>query len=298
MIKIATLFINEETGEFIRYDESVRVITKSDEVKSLNFTVKIKNDSSFRTMQNDYLGMFVFYVYNNIDTLEEKLGSSDCVKFIFLGSYVKDDGYLRHDNKNTNMTKKDIEKIMKLSKSSFAVFYKKLLEFNLLVVNDYGIKINSEYFKRGKQNKTLHKEEGIVRIYTSHTRQLYNDTNKSSLRKLIIIYKLLPLVHWSHNSICYNPNEINIDDVVPMKIGDVSDYLGYDKTHITRFEKDLYSLKIGDNFVFGTFRVGAKENTHIVVNPRIYHKGNNEDGLRWLVDSFGLSKSSHLLDKK
>ena len=69
----------------------------------------------------------------------------------------------------------------------------------------------------------------------------------------------------------------------------MSNYLGYDKTHITRFKNDLHSLTYKSKDIF--IRIGKTpdiKNDYIIVNPAFYYRGNNIEQLDYLITLFGL----------
>ena len=95
--------IDNESGEIIT--EDFKVDTLEDTKRKRKFVKNDRLENEFKDMQSEYFGEFVYFIFNNLDTLSQKLNDSELVKFIYLGTFVKPDRALKLDNNKTYITK-------------------------------------------------------------------------------------------------------------------------------------------------------------------------------------------------
>ncbi|MBU3186672.1 hypothetical protein [Clostridium estertheticum] len=284
--------VNNETGEVM--NENYKITELEDQQRGRAFAEKKQLEEQFKSLQQEYLGYFVFFIFENLNKLTEIMTDFDLMRFLYLGTYTKKDGCLKFENGNI-ITKKHVKKLLKINDTSFRAFWKLMIENKLIVEGEEDkVSINLEYFYRGSEKeyrKLTDKKFGdkFTRVYIETTRDLYENTNQRSLKKLAIIYKVLPLISWQYNVLCKNPKEIDKTVIDPYTLSEMSDYLGYDKTHITRFKKDLHSLTYKGKDIF--IRIGKTpdiKNDYIIVNPAFYYRGNKTEQLDYLATLFGL----------
>lgn len=305
--------INNKTGEVV--NENFKMDTVEDEIRRLKFYNKNLTSSEFKEYQSKELGDFVFLIFENIDKLTEILNDSELVRYIYIGTYIKSNGYLQLDNNLDYINKSKLREIMNTNRTTFANLYNKLLRNNLIeeerfmnykningemVVNGYDenrtkIKINFDYLYKGNlidyrriSNVSNKKMGKYIRLYVKKIRELYDCTEGRSVRKLAIIYKLLPYISWKHNILCHNTNELDHRELQLLTLGDVVNYLGYDKTKISRFRKDFYSLKCNGDHIFMSLQKGTSDvlESFIAVNPKFMYGGDNLNEVDWLIKSF------------
>ena len=111
--------INNETGEVLT--EDYKITELEDQQKSRKFAEKKQLDREFRTYQQEYLGYFVFFMFDNIDKLTEVLSDANLMRFLYLGTYTKKDGHLKFENENI-ITKKHVKGILKIGDTAFKSF--------------------------------------------------------------------------------------------------------------------------------------------------------------------------------
>ncbi|KMT21507.1 hypothetical protein [Clostridium cylindrosporum] len=287
------MLVNERTNQKIR--TGIIPDTLEKKKKRDKFAKKKVVNEKFKDFNNEYLGNFVFFIYKNMDLLSEILTDVELVRYIYLGTYVKYDGILKLDNNKTIIDKKQMRKLLQIADNKvFNKYYKKLVERDLITETNEGIMINFAYFYRGSESeykKFTGAVEGFdddfTRLYINTTRELYESTDNRKKKNLNIIYKLLPYVNSKFNILCKNPNELDKDEIDPITVGDVMDLLGYDKTNVTRFKKDFYSIKTSAGYIFKS--VEGHEGylgSMVIVNPRLYYKGDNIEEVNVLLALF------------
>ena len=102
-IKDTYMLVNERTNEKIRtgiIPETVESKKRKDKFKK-----KKANNELWKDFQTEYLGNFVFFIYENMDRLSEILTDVELVRYVYLGTYVKYDGVLKLDNNKTTRTR-------------------------------------------------------------------------------------------------------------------------------------------------------------------------------------------------
>lgn len=284
--------INNVTGQVIYDDFKVETL-KDKERKTKAFRGKKEYDE-FKELQEKVLGNFVFFMFESIEHLNNILTDSELVKFIFIGTYVKQDGYLKLDNNFTYIDKSRLRQLLNINNKNFNIVFNKFISEELLKEDDKGnILINMLYFYRGyeKEYKKLTNInlDDFSRIYTKATRNLYMDTKSTKHKQLAIAYKLLPYVNWRYNVLCSNTNEQDKSKIEVLNISDVVDVLGLSKSNITRFKNDFYGISVGEKQLFLTVQKTSDYNkSFICVNPLVYYRGSKPSDLQFLVDLFDL----------
>lgn len=283
--------IDNETGEVI--NGNVKVDKMEDIQRRRQMAEKDKLLKEYKEMQQKYLGNFVFFIFKNLQSLEEILSDADLVKFIYIGTYVKNNGALMMDNNITYIDKKRFRNLINVSNRIFRNFYNKLIDNNLLKEDDKKLYINLNYFWRGRESiykKYMgHKLKDFTRIYIKATRDLYEQTESKNHKKLSMIYKLIPFVNWKFNILAENIEETDKSKVKALSINDILQILNYSKNNLTRFKNDFYGLRYNNYKIFGTFLTNAKyKDNPTYINPIVLYRGNNIEELGVLINMFEL----------
>lgn len=283
--------INNETGEII--NENFKIQEIEDTIRKKEYAEKDKLSKEFKDLQQEYLGSFIFYMFKDMQSLQNILTDADLVKFIYIGSYIKNNGALMMDNNITYIDKKKLRHLLQVSDKPFKQFYDKLIENKLLLEKDNNLYINLNFFWRGKENTyknfTGNKLKDYSRVYIKTIRQLYDNMPKNNHKRIAMVYKLLPYVNWKYNVLCKNIDETEKSNIDVLTIGDVVDLLSYDKTHITRFKKDFYSLKYNNYNIFVSIQHEPNYlQSIILVNPLLFYRGNDIKELEYLITLFSL----------
>lgn len=287
--------INNDTGEIMANNFIVDQL--EDTRKKIKGAKKRELDGEFKRIQEEVLGNFVFFLFKDIDKLQEKLPDSDLVKFIYLGTYVRADGSLKLDNNKTHIKKKMLSELLGIkSKGKVNTFYNTMIEKKLIGENGDGfLYINPSFFFRGKDTQykklTGKKLTEFTRLYTKSTRELYKETNSNKHEKLAMAYKLLPFCNWKYNILCNNPEETDREYIEPINLSEILVLLGWKKTHMKKLINDLLEVKIqGYNLFLRIGKDGEIKNDYILVNPLGYYRGNDVLELEVLMNYFHIVK--------
>jgi hypothetical protein len=287
-----------EKGTGVIIDDNFVVNELEDKTRTKKYYEQNKLKKDFRKIQEEYLGRFVFFIFKNMDKLEEILNDNYLIKFLYCCSYIKENGILMLDNNKTCIDKKKLKNLLRVGDKTFNEFYKVLKNNKLINEINNKIYINIHICWQGNKNvheKFLNKKiKDFTRLYIRTIRELYENTPSRKHKRLSIVYKLISYTNWKYNILCTldTVEEIDRDKIKPLRIKDIIEILHYDKTNITRFKKDIYSLKYNKYNIFGSIEFEPDSlKSFIVINPLFFYRGDNINVISYLITLFGLSKS-------
>lgn len=278
--------ILKETGsESLATDREIDIIRRDSgrkETKRLNY---ISNQSEIAKIIREF-GGFYFQKYEYVLKLE--LEKQFLTRYIYLCTYIDYEGRLRFksaNNKGKLITVKDLPKVLGLSEREARNTKNALVEHELIFINkDKTINVNPKYaIKGGMSRKEL---RGSVRAMEEGIREIYEKAKPREHRRLALLMELLPYINFSHNIVCNNPNEKDIEKVDPFNLTEVMELAKY--TNLTKFKRDLLNLTVNEELVIKITE--TKHGKFIYVNPRIFYKGNNVNDLKSCINEFKVKK--------
>lgn len=253
-----------------------------------------KINAEFVDFQEKFLGEFVFFIFENLELLTDVMNDINLSRFVYLGTFVRKDGYLKKDDNKTYLTKKDLKEMLGISRNCFGEFYNFLIEYEMIVQDSKKIKINPNYFFKGNV-KNHENEYGIkvrdnyTRLYIKSIRELYENINKRRSGSLAIMYKLLPYVNIYHNVLCKNIFEKDLRSIIPLTLENVFLKLGYtkDRHGLSRFKKEIKDIGSENKRVFGFFIKGDRiYESMIFFNPAYFYMGADLKDVKFLLFLF------------
>jgi len=231
------------------------------------------------------LGNFYFSFYNNLPKIEKQY----LFRFIFMSTYIKYEDnrmMLKEDNNRYKLIKEsELQEILKLSKSEYYRTKNALLDNNLIFIDDNdSIHINN---KISAFKSIDNKKNTYTRIFKNTIRELYNRSLAREHKRLFIFIDLLPYINFNLNIICFNPSEVSPELIEPMTIKDIQKVLGdnADK-NIARFKNTLLNTFVHNEKVIMIVKDFEKE--FLVINPKMYYKGNKTEDLNYLINLFSV----------
>lgn len=271
--------IKEQATDEYKEGYSQGVIDSQTKKEIIKDIIEMKEEQTeFHKRLLDTYGSFYFNFYKRI-----KIEGQFLFRFIYLCSFMNYDNYL--SNGRRLLRESDLQDMLLLGKSEYYKTKDYLLGKDLISINAEGlISVNSKYCKKGKINKT--KVVEVIRMFNNGIQELYQKALPREHKKLAILLDILPYINYKYNIICYNPTEENIELIKPIKMPDLCEMLGYDRSNSSRIKKQLFSLRVSGEKVIGLWQV---ENVDaLLVNPRVYYKGGEENGLDYLEAIFKL----------
>lgn len=228
-------------------------------------------------------GGFTFLFYENtnrIESLFPTLTQEDIARMMFLGTYAEYESNVIKRDRGAPLTKEEIQSLVRLSDRMFPEAFKRWLTSGILIEDVVGrFVLSKKIFLRGKIKRSLSASEKYTRMYHDTIRDLFERTHVRSLGKLSLIYSVLPFVNFHFNVISRNPDCKVSEEVVPMRVSELSNYVGYEPSG-KRLRGAMRSLKIRNNPVFAfTEDPMDKREQLIIVNPNVIYAGTQYENL-------------------
>lgn len=276
------VIIDEITGEkeYITNKEYIMVReSKDNHMKVPSNPDYKKSETEFSQYIDENCGNFYFNYYNKYEV------NQYIFRYMYLCTYMNYDGYLELGNAKGEgrlVLKKDLFEMLNLSERECYNTINYLVENGLLDISDKYIKVNSEICIKGKINK----KKEVVRMFNNAIQEIYKKALPKEHKKIALLIKLLPYVHFDKNVICENPNEEYEELIKPLNLTQLANILNYSTTQ--KLKKGLMNLKVNNEFVIMISKVNNKD--MIVINPKVYYKGNKLNEMKGIISLFAIAK--------
>lgn len=245
-----------------------------------------KSKEELNALIDECYGGFYFCFYNKFNLLQ--LENQYLFRFVYLCTFMDYNNLLHFGkSKNSYVNESDIQEILNLSKREFQYTKRAFAKFNILKFNKYGqAYINRSICKKGKIATRLKSHTNLsTRVFSKTIKILYNNSIAKDHKRLGLLIKLLPFVHVNRNILCYNPYEQVTDQIQPIDINSLKMMLGY--SSVNTLKKGLLNLFIDGEAVVMLATINYK--VMILVNPKVYFKGNSIKDLKFLMELFTIS---------
>ena len=103
--------------------------------------------------------------------------------------------------------------------------------------------IGKEFFNKGPMIKR--KNTKVTRIFIDMVRDVYNNLDPKDHYKLGIILQLIPYINPYFNCLAKNPAETCKENLIPLKLGELTEILGYSSQHCRRVGNEIISTRFG-----------------------------------------------------
>lgn len=265
--------------------EELAVVNKKKELTDKQ--IEFLNSNKELKDINNQLGGFVTmcYVKNEVLFNEFDIMASSVSRLIYLATYLeyndKEDGLLvckSKYNKLIPMNRKIMMSKLRLSEKTFKTFLYDVKAHNLIFENGGKLYLNPDYFTKGKCSFDT---KSYTRLYIDPIRSLFENSKVSSHKQLSYVFRLIPMIHYHLNVICYNPDETNIKKIKDISLVDICGLLGIDVVNKSRFKRDMLKFYVtieGEKFyLFKYVKVEGLESDkdYFVINPYVIYKGND-----------------------
>ena len=300
--------IDKATGEVvdsrtveIKNGRRTGIATSTDESRDA-YKHKLELDKEMADFIKENEGAFIHLIYKYgsviFRELEEKLSGNKSnihiIRFIILATCLTFGGELFDDNRN-EVKKSSLKHIWDTTnRNSVNETYNLLKECGYIYETEEGyIMINEKMIIKGEITdiiNELKKEDGrytYTRLFVNNIKSMYYGTEQKQRKQLANLFKILPYVNFKYNVFCSNPTETDETKLELLNWTNLAELCGYDKTHVTKFKKDLMNLKVYDVDVIGYFKRGT--GMAIVVNPKVYYSGDDANDVKWLYKLFNMT---------
>lgn len=256
--------LNKETGEFTQIDGEGKWIS----YEQIKVQSKYKSNKEIQTFNFDFTWILFKYGEELFPNIKER----DLTRLIYLSTLCDYDGRLPPKNV--------IKLKLRLSNKYWAIFFNGMKNNNIILedARNEELYLNKDFFVKGNL-KESNDEQAHTRLFCNFIRDMYESCDDvKSIAQIAYLYKLIPFVNRRTNIVCFNPKEQDPDKIYPITLGDFCDMIGYSKKNARRLAKDLLSLKCNGQNLIGFFVTNLEQTTwKIVVNPRIYYGGQNDN---------------------
>ena len=274
--------------------EDVDVYTKTekqneDDIKRIDaYKQKNKRINEIKKL-TDKLGPFYHFKYDYNDKLFEELENQKEPYLTYLSRYSILSDYVMNPKSRRKYYKKDLPDIFETNITKSNATYKLFLELELIKLDKNGaIIMNEEIMKVGGGFKTKYPTT-YTRIFCEPGIKLYEGLAPKQKKYYGMLRAILPYVNFTHNILCANPTETDIDKLEVLNWKDICDIVGYNKKNSARLSKDLLNLKIDWQDVFMAHIKSS--GIAITINPSLYYAGNNPEDLDYLFKLFKIDFS-------
>lgn len=234
-----------------------------------------KQKSKLRRLKNNERGKFFF---TPISESFNGLAPETVTRLIYLNTFIGYDNKLKLTER-TPMKYKDIQNVLKTSKSTTLRFWKEVAPKYLSTDSEGNVISNCKIFKKGVI-KNGEKVVSCQRLYIEGIRRLYEAVELCNHRQLGFFFKLLPFINIEYNLICLNPHETDLEKIELISMEGFCELIGYGITHISKLV-NIYSgirFNVGgrmEKFCAITYNGVDNRNAKIFINPRILYCGSD-----------------------
>lgn len=276
-INNSSVILDTTTGEMTPIESGRYISVKELETRKINAKAKIdtvqrhKKDSTYR-------GPFTVALNRDFEDIYAS-GISDQTlnKIIYLSTYidnnnklVRDGGWQKATRIITPLTLQDIKNLLNVSDKPWRAFWREATENNLIIEKDGEYYLPRNMFRFCDTEYVDAKQTAMIKLFRHAVRYMYENTSNNTKRAMVHLYRLIPFINLTHNVMCENPFEKDIEKIVPLKMSDICRKLGIDVSNQTRFIRELKKLHFIDK--------QGKENS--VITYRWFYK---EEDIYWVT---------------
>lgn len=271
------------------------VIKKIKTPKQLKFLKDMQDLSLYGNELGGYVHMF--YVKNELLFNHLNIDRASISRLIYLSTYIdyndRQENLLVKYGQNKKvepMTRKYIQKILRLSDTTFKSFISNMKKNNLIYELNNKFYISNEYFSKGKCDFN---NKEYTRIFINTTRFLYENVSIRQHKQLSYVFQLIPMIHYETNTIAFNPDEIDNNKILKMGLKDICEFLGVytDNSTMYKLENELYKLKVdvyGVKYYFFKrviLKDGDGTKDYFIVNPQVIWGGKDTDAAKDIINN-------------
>lgn len=279
--------------QYIYENDKVQIKTPKDlaseeRIKYLNM---IEERDELSCLIASECGSFYFNFFNG-GLVDMDMKESVKLRFLYLctyTNYTEKGMYLVYDN-GKKMDRGGIGDVLNLSDRELSSTITSLVKNKLIIKEGRHYMINGDVAHRGKLSGNKIKQS-YSRIFDNGLRELYDNCDAKQHKQLYYLFKLLPYVNLKYNAICQNPSENIAEDVIPLRLSEICEVVGYNSKNSGRLKKDMYELHL-----FGQYAILGIENKNgmwFKINPRVLYAGTGshlEEFKTLLCTDFSISK--------
>lgn len=293
------IYVDGETGEVIPVQAN-SVIRSEEERKKVRQVLESKQE--LVRFKGDTCGDFFWSLYKVGEEYYPEVSDSMLVKVIYLLSYLDYEKNILVTRENASepyrpMTRKDVEKVIRLHRCKFPRFWKELMETGIIQEQEDGSLLVCEKFCRGHLSKKDREGMAAMKLFTHCVRYLYENIEVRGHKYLSYLYRLMPFINLKYNVFCSNPLENDRMKLCWLTTKEMCEILGYSEGNEKRLIQTLFKLSFedrnGDLRSVITMISNTKngEMRHfITINPQFYAGYISQEDMQAINFKFSLDK--------
>lgn len=198
------------------------------------------------------------------------------------------------------MTKKVMQTTLNLGDTAFKKFLKDMKDNSLIYEVDKKYYINTDYFIKGEVENIDKAKQNYCRLFIDTIRNLYEGCKSTKHKVLSNAFQLIPYIHYEHNIICHNPNEVT-ETPKALTLNEICELLKIDSTNSSKLAKQLYEFKVTANGVeyhLFSYVILNAQYDYFVVNPLVIYSGNSLDSINKTSKALFFNEYTHRQKRK
>lgn len=290
-------YVDGDTGEMIPVAANA-IITSEEEQKNRKRRADAYAErTELALWQKDVCGDFYWTLFDSREEYYPDVTDSMLAKIVYLITYMdyRTNILMVQDssaNPKRPMTKKDVQKVIRLHRCKFSRFWNEMLATGIIVEETDGKLRVCENFYKGK---LANKNATAMKVFTHAVRYMYENVDVRSHRYIAYLFRLIPYISLRYNIVCKNPLETNEGAIEWMTVKEICQTLKINETQAARFMNNLFSLEFvdrqGDKNSVVMFLKNSKNDevrNFIIINPQFYSGYMCQCDMRELLNDFKL----------
>ncbi|MCD8049938.1 MAG: hypothetical protein LUG52_10190 [Clostridia bacterium] len=272
--------MDKDTGELTSMEHYDVYLTEGSTVKA--YSPEQKQIIESKKIQKEYyekarreLGDFYFIM--NASKMGELLPAT-AARLIYLCTYLDFDNnfMLTQRTPKKAMQKSDLQSVLGLSESGTRKFWDEVSPKYITQSAD-GLRLNTDEIHRGSIKGA---DSSYRKIWIRQVRKLYKATPLTRHKHLGYVFQVLPYVNIEYNIICWNIDETDIDEIIPLTLREFCELIDYDVSQASRlidiYKNITFEYKGKTEYLI-TFVVNNRDlnGAKFYINPHIVYSGSD-----------------------
>lgn len=175
-----------------------------------------------------------------------------------------------------HLHKKDLAGVLRLSERNAAYFMKEVCPNYIHEDAEGFLYLDSNSFVRGGLRRNSFKQ--YQQIYSNGVRRLYEAANGKHHKPLGYAFMMIPFINIEHNILCHNPEERDMDKIIPMSPKEFCKAVGFSYANLNRIMNIYRSIMFDINgkkehFLKLICDYNGQDDGKIIINPGVIYAG-------------------------
>lgn len=272
-------YVDGDTGEAMPVAANTTIISKEERDYYRQKAENYAEMKELALVQREMCGDFYWTLFDSHAEYYPNVSDSMLAKIVYLITYMDYETnilMMRDGSKSPKrpMTKKDVQKVIRLHRCKFSRFWDELLATKIIAEQRDGkLQVCSNFCK----GKITNRNSSAMKIFIHAVRYMYENIDVRSHQYIAYLFRLIPYINLRYNVFCKNPLETERSKLELMTAKDMCHLFGIDETNLRRFIKTLFKLSFMDKQ--GNMRSVIKvltdyknygERNFVLINPQFY----------------------------